>query len=119
MSNRIIIAILASIAVVMVTPVFAEDQDRQQLQPHQIYGYQLMNDQERNSYRARMHKATTLEERNRIRNEHHELMQKRAAERGIKLPDEAPMHGMDSSMGSGMGSGMGPGTMGPGGGGRR
>lgn len=82
--------------------------ETQMQQEEQIYGSQLMTQQERNEYRARMRAAKTAEERDRIRKEHHELMMERAKERGVSIPDEPPA----------MGGGMGPGSggMGPGGG---
>jgi hypothetical protein len=82
---------------------------RQQIRDRDIYGYQMMTSQERNEYRNRMRTATTAEERERIRAEHHAQMLARAKERGVKLPEEPP-------------AGMGPrgaGQGGPMGGGRR
>ena len=61
-----------------------------------------MTEQERNEYRARMRNATTDAERERIRAEHHALMQDRARERGIQLPDTPP-----ADRGMGQGGGMG------------
>lgn len=96
-------------------PLLAADQaqDRtraqDQIRDQDIYGYNLMTVQERNEHRAKMRAAKTAEERERIRNEHHERMVARAKERGVKLPDEPPA-------GRGPGSGPGPG---PGGGGGR
>lgn len=74
-----------------------------------IYGSQLMTQQERAEYRAKMSAAETVEEQEQIRKEHHEQMQERAQARGVTLPDEPPARG----------GGMGPGGggMGPGGGG--
>ncbi len=77
-----------------------------------IYGSQLMTPQERIEHRNKMRAAQTLEERERIRAEHHTQMQARAKERGLTLPDEPPMPGGRMM---GPGSGMGPGGMGPGG----
>lgn len=79
----------------------------------QIYGSQMMTNEERRVYRNRMRAAKTLEEREQIRKEHHEEMVKRAKERGVTLPDEPPMRGGGMGPGGGMGSGGG---MGPGGG---
>lgn len=79
-----------------------------------MYGSQMMTPEERSAYGARMRAATTAEEREQIRREHHEQMKARAQARGMTLPEEPPMRG--SGMGAGMG-GMGPGSgMGPGGG---
>ena len=81
-----------------------------------IYGSQLMTQQERDEYRAKMRAAKTQETRVALRAEHHKAMQERAKERGVTLPDQ-PRTG--SGPGKSPGAGMGPGTgmgMGPGGG---
>jgi hypothetical protein len=80
-----------------------------------VYGSQLMTDQERQEHQERMRAATTEEERQQIRAEHHARMQERAEERGVTLPDEPPMRGMGQGMGAGQGGMMGQG----GGAGRR
>ena len=82
----------------------------------QVYGSQLMTQQERAKYRAQTRTAKTAEEREQIRKEHHEQMNERAKTRGVTLPEEPPVRG--GGMGPG-GGGMGPGGrgMGPGGGG--
>lgn len=70
-----------------------------------MYGYQLMTPAERSTYWNHMRQLKTPQERQAFRLEHHREMQKRAAARGITLPD-MPM---------GRGQGMGPGrNMGPG-----
>ena len=83
----------------------------------QVYGRQLMTEQERNIYRERMLAAQTAEERERIRQEHHEQMQERARAQGLSLPDTPPSRG--GGMGPGGGKGMGGGWMGGGTGGNR
>ncbi|HYA37971.1 MAG TPA: hypothetical protein VEI74_06845 [Candidatus Methylomirabilis sp.] len=115
-------AVLAALLPAMATVAYAADQDQNrtrdqdrlqtqgQIQDNQIYGSQLMTQQERNQYRARMQAAKTEQDRERIRKEHHEQMQVRAKERGVTLPAEPPPRGM------GRGYGGGPGGMGPGGG---
>jgi hypothetical protein len=79
-----------------------------------IYGSQLMTDQERSVFRARMWAAKTPEERERIRAEHHAEMQKRAQERGITLPETPPPRPGAGPMGGPMGAGPGRRSMGPG-----
>src|SRR3989338_6841325 len=59
----------------------------------QIYGSQLMTQQERAEQRAKMRAAKTAEEQEQIRKEHHERMNERAKERGVTLPDEQPARG--------------------------
>lgn len=101
-----------------VAAVLAADQEVQT-----IYGSQIMTQQERMDYQARMRAAKTLEEREKVRAEHHVLMTERAKERGVALPDEPPARGGGMGagggrmMGPGGGMGSGGGGMGPGGGG--
>ena len=75
----------------------------------EIYGSQLMTEQERIEYRTKMQSAKTVEERERIRLEHHIAMQERAKQRGVILPDTPPAQGMGQGLGQGMGQGMGAG----------
>jgi hypothetical protein len=108
---------ITGVLVLAGAPALAEDQVRDQTrQQDQIYGSQLMTEQERNQYRNQMRSAKTVQEREQIRAEHHKQMQARAKERGVTIPDEPPVRG--GGMGPG-GGGMGPGGggMGPGGGG--
>lgn len=79
-------------------------------QQEKIYGSQLMTQQERNEFHAKMRAAKSAEEREKIRSEHHERMKERAKAKGVTLPDEPPARGR--------GMGPGGGGMGPGGGGR-
>lgn len=77
----------------------------------QVYGSQLMTQQERLEYRNRIRQAQTQEERERVRTEHHQQMRERARERGVTLPDEPPAgRGMGQGGGMGQGAGMGPGA---------
>ncbi|NRO99476.1 hypothetical protein GWC77_26730 [Paraburkholderia sp. NMBU_R16] len=77
-----------------------------------MYGSQLMTPAERNEYRKRMLAAKSDAERQKIRDQHHAEMQKRAKARGVTLPEVPPyMQGMHRGQGMGMGSGMGPGYM--------
>lgn len=110
-------AILTTLVIFSSGLVIAADQDRTQMRQEtqqQIYGSSMMTDQERSEYRARMRNAKTAEERQQIRNEHHERMQERAKSRGITLPDTPPARG---GMGQGNGMGQGGGMRKGGGGG--
>ena len=71
----------------------------------QVYGSQIMTQQERTEYRDKMRAAKTVEEREQIRKEHHALMKERAKAKGITLPDEPPARGMGGGMGPGRGYG--------------
>lgn len=87
----------------------------------QVYGSQLMTQQERFEYRQRLQNANTAAARERIRAEHHQRIQERAKGQGIKLPEQPPAQGMHqgSGMGVGQGRSQGPGQgggMGQGGG---
>lgn len=79
-----------------------------------IYGYELMTVEERAQHRAKMQSFNTEEEREAYREQHHKLMQARARERGVQIPDTprkkgfGPGPGMRSG-GSGSGSGGGSG----------
>ena len=86
-----------------------QDRDRLQEQDQdRIYGSQLMTQQEREQYRLQMRNLKTVQEREAYRLEHHKLMQERARQRGIVLPDEPPA--VPGRMGGpGPGAGMGPG----------
>jgi len=89
-----------------------QTQDRTRLQD-QIYGSQLMTEQERLEHRNKMRTLRTQQEREAYQLEHHNRMQERAKERGVTLPSEPPMR--PGGMGPGSG-GMGSGGMGYGGG---
>ena len=93
-------AVSLSAAMMLTTPVLAQTDD----QP--IFGSQLMSDQERQSHRLQMLNANTPEERERIRADNHERMQKRAEEQGITLPEVPPARGMGQGMQQGRGQGM-------------
>ena len=65
----------------------------------QVYGSQLMTEQERAEHRTKMQSIKTAEERERYRLEHHKKMEKRAKQQGMTLP------AMPQSQGGGMGGG--------------
>ena len=91
------------------TPVQTQQKAKERVQEQkqeQIYGSQLMTQEERNTFREKMRAAKTQEEREKIRLEHHKEMQERAKAKGVTLPDE-PMQRC------GAGPGHGPGAGGP------
>lgn len=74
--------------------VQVQEQERLQAQEQEhIYGSQMMTEQERYEYRARMQAAKTDQEREQIRMEHHERMTERAKARGLTLPATPPRKG--------------------------
>lgn len=70
-----------------------------------IYGSQLMTNQERVEHRTKLRAATTAQEREQVRLEHHEQMKLRAKERGVAMPDDPPQQGGGMGPGGGMGGG--------------
>jgi hypothetical protein len=90
-------------------PVLAQNQMRSQQEiqtQERVYGSQLMTPHERTRYRDQLRNARTVQERDRIRAEHHQEMQVRARQRGLVLPDMPPAI---RGGGSGAGPGGGPG----------
>ncbi len=77
-------------------------------QDRQVYGWELMTEQERIEHRNKMRSFKTEKEREQYRKEHHKLMQQRAKERGVSLPDTPQPRG--KGMGQGPGGGGGPGN---------
>jgi len=87
-----------------------QDRDRVQQQDQEnVYGWQLMTEQERAEHRAKMRSFKTEQEREQYRMEHHERMEERARERGVTLPQVPQKRGQGMGPGNGMGGGMGPG----------
>lgn len=94
-----------------------EQAQQQTASGEQVYGSQLMTQQERLEHRNKLRAAKTAEEREQIRAEHHTRMQERAKEKGVTLPEMPPATGTRKGMGTGPRDGMGPGSgMSPGGG---
>ena len=81
------------------------------VEPQQVYGSQLMTQQEMYEFHQRMRNARTLQERDQIRNEHHQQMQARAKAQGFTIPDMPPANAPCGQMAPGR---MGPGYMRPG-----
>ena len=113
-----IVAITAVLTVLMASASFAAEEAPavSQSAGKTTYGSQLMTQQERAEHRNKVQAAKTEQERQRMRVENHEAMQKRAKEQGMKLPEKVPSTGMHQGRmsGSGMmgGAGMGRGPAG-------
>ncbi|MFO7965560.1 MAG: hypothetical protein R6U50_16670 [Desulfobacterales bacterium] len=119
--RSLIIFILAGTLTLSAGFASASDQERARERIHmqeqtQIYGSRLMTPEERTQFHERMRAAETEQDREQIRNEHHEMIQERAKERGITMPDGTPAgeHRMNSGAGSftNPGGGMGQGSRG-------
>lgn len=108
--RKIIISAIAATLLALSGNAVAEDQQ-------QVYGSQLMTQQERLEHHERMRNAKTAEERHQIQKEHHEMMQERAKARGQKLREMSDERREGQGRGAGMGEGAGSGK-GSGGGGR-
>ncbi|MBW2576150.1 MAG: hypothetical protein JRC56_01790 [Deltaproteobacteria bacterium] len=110
--KRRMLVLFALVSVLSLSTVSASaaDQERaqervQKQEQEQIYGSQLMTQQERAEYHTKIRAAKTAEEREQIRNEHHARMKARTVERGLTLPEEpARGRGMDPGC-----EGIGPG----------
>jgi len=103
------IAVAAAVAAAMMTmtvALFAAEQAAPKSEP--IYGYRIMSGEERDGYRERMRNARSADERQTIRDEHRKLMEGRAKERGVTLP-EPRGPGAGKGPGGGPGYGKGPG----------
>ena len=114
-------AAMASSLLLALNPAFAADAQvqKQSQAEEQIYGSQLMTQQERAEHQIKMRNAKTSEAREQVRAQHHKEMQVRAKQQGVTLPDEPPAAGMGGGMGPGGGMGGGTGSgggMGSGGG---
>lgn len=72
-----------------------------------VYGWQLMSQQERIEYRAKMRSLKTAQERETFRIQHHERMKERAKAQGVTLPEEPMPQGRNRSPGDGPGRGPG------------
>lgn len=83
----------------------AQTESKNQAQA-QVYGWELMTPSERQAFQTRMRNATSAEEREQIRAEHHAQMQVRAEAQGVTLPDMP----MDRGPGKGMQDGRGQGA---------
>lgn len=110
--ETVLMPLLAGFLLLSAGTAIAADQERtQEMTQTQnqelIYGSQLMTPQERAEYRDKIRAAKSVEERERIRKEHHEKMKERAQARGVMLPDEPAAGGSGMGRGGGMGSGGG------------
>ena len=98
--NKIIHSLLFASLIGLLSPaVYAE----------QVYGRQLMTEQELAEHRNQMRNLRTEQEREAYRMEHHKRMQERARERGVTLPEEPMQRGKGMGMGKGQGMGQGQG----------
>ena len=61
--------------------------DAMQKDEHNIYGYNLMSEEERNAYRARVQNAENQQDREQIEAQHRHEMQVRAANKGVQIED--------------------------------
>ena len=74
--------IISSKSALAADPVLPQESTQK---PQQVYGKQLMTEQERNEQRSNMRAAATAEERDNIRKDNQELMKKRAEQQGVTL----------------------------------
>jgi len=108
--SAIIPALFSTLVSVAIAADNGQDQSRQQNQ-NQVYGSELMTQQERDDYRAQMNAARTDQERTQIRQAHHDQIKERARQQSVSLPDEAPAYGKTPGMMPGGGMQPGSGNM--------
>ena len=94
-------------ALSILAPSYAALAADQQQSQNQVYGWQLMSEQERNEYHTKMQNMKTAQEREQYRMEHHKMMQERAKAQGKTLPDMP--HSGQGMGGGGMHQGSGGG----------
>jgi len=70
-------------------------------QQENVYGWQMMSEQERHEHQQQMSEMKTEPEREAFRKQHHEKMQERARQQGLTLPDSPGPHGKGMGPGSG------------------
>ncbi len=114
-STKLLMAIGAAFLMAATFHAAAQSADTPVRKSEPIYGYRMMNDQERNEYREKMRNARSTEERQTLRDGHRKTMEARAKERGVTLPEPrgpgaaGPRGGMGPD-GRGPRGGMGPGS---------
>ncbi|MDP3125365.1 MAG: hypothetical protein Q8M84_06970, partial [Thiobacillus sp.] len=101
LNKSLFISAMTSSLLLAFNPAFSADAPMKNQAQEQVYGSQLMTQQERTEYQAKMRNAKTSEEREQIRAQHHKEMQVRARQQGVTLPDEPPARGMGGGMGPG------------------
>ena len=104
-TNYLLLAGVLSMLVPGYAAVAADQKQTQTQTQTQVYGWQLMSEQERNEYRTKMQNMKTAQEREQFRMEHHKMMQERAKQQGVSLPD-MPHSGQGMGGGGGMHQGM-------------
>ncbi len=77
----------------------------QQQERAQVYGWDLMSEQERKEHQNKMRSLKTEQEREAYRQEHHKLMQDRAKAQGKAVPEMPQGRGPAASSGTGQGQG--------------
>ncbi|MEQ1638778.1 MAG: hypothetical protein ABL903_19130 [Methylococcales bacterium] len=102
LKHKLIISALTSILALSSSLTFAVDQVQEQ-----VYGRELMTEQEREAQQSKMRAAKTNEEREQIRAEQHQRMKERAKESGKTLSDKPPVNGGGMGRGRRMGAGGG------------
>jgi hypothetical protein len=84
--------ILSSRLVLAIAPIITQDQE-------QVYGSQLMTQQEKTEIQSKMRAAKTSAEKEQIRKDNHLRMQERAKEQGVILSTRKPNRGSGRKLG--------------------
>lgn len=106
------IALTSTVAMAQTAPAPAPI-EQPRLQPDQRpilqrnNGRPPMSKEERNEYHDKMRAAQTKEEREKLRQEHHDKMKERAKAQGLKAPEEPPGRAGGRNRGGGFQNGAG------------
>ena len=103
------IVLLTALLLLLGAPTFAAGPNKGQGTGMQIYGAELMSQQEQQQYQYRLETLNSEQEKEKFRNQHQHKMQERAKKLGKNLPDQP----RDGKYGHSFGSGsMGKGSKG-------
>ena len=92
MANSVRSSLALSVLLLLVcggTIATEQPQENRQTQ-QQVYGRELMTEEEYTAHHDEMRAAKTEAERQQIREQNHELMKARAGQRGLSIPEEPP-----------------------------
>jgi hypothetical protein len=92
MENRVRSSIALSAMLLMVCggAIATEQPQENREKQQQVYGRELMTEEEHAVHHDRMRAAKTDAERQQIRKQNHELMKARAEQQGLSIPEEPP-----------------------------
>ncbi|MDP2805066.1 MAG: hypothetical protein Q8O24_03915 [Gallionellaceae bacterium] len=88
--KRSVLAATFAITTSLFTGLTFADEPTKPVAKKPVYGSQIMTPQERAEHRKKMRATKNTEERQQVRQEHHEQMKESAKEKGVALPENPP-----------------------------